>query len=1154
MRIGKLELIRYGKFSDEAVGFPRSSHDFHFLVGPNEAGKSTIKTAITELLFGMPHSSPLDFIHPQNELRLGAMIEHSDQSLAFHRSKARKASLAAPTGEPLAGDALAPFLGTSDKAFFEQMFCLDHTALVKGGQGILDASSDVGQVLFQSAAGISSLGPVRERLADEADRLWSKRKSGERAYYVGQKQLDEASAELRAAAVRTSAWRAAQEAVDEAQEGKESAERRHGELELKRSRLERIRRVAHHLAVWREKTAELGALGDVIDLPDDADATLQGALSKLAAAQSALEIHLRRVGELQGALGNAEVDHVALAFQSDVEALESARHRCVDHEADIARLEQQVTMLVRQVADACTQLEWPRDEAAARNCVPSALALQTVESLMRERGKLEQSVINAQQAIQKKLADIADLGRKLESLPDGDVPEGVQAALRAGQRYGENTSVQRRLQDAAADAQRTLDASLAALGKWSRPLQALKAMTLPSAERVASLRAERDELVSRLMRARDRRDEARESEALVVAEHDAFEQANQIVTAELVLQARDVRDAAWVAIRDGAVSVSHGAPEFEASVKAADNLSDQQVDSVTQASELSNLKQRVIEKKEAVARHDQRVTEAEQALAHFDTAWTSIVSEQELTGMALDDIASWMTRREHALHAAAAVEKCTDEFERERAEVEACRARLAGSLVQAGLSGPLPADLEGLCAMAESYVSERKQAATTRHLLAGQIEAAQIDVATLGREADIHGDAHRLWKEQWTAALAKAGLSAAASSDAVTEAALGIARTVREQLDQIASIRDTQIGRMRAALASLSSDAARLAAQFGVSMPEEADAKAMSVELSRRLSSARAVQAESQRLNHELADVSERVRLARAEVDEAAAQLRPLYALTPVDTPDLLRPLIARSDRKRELVAAIDQAQKSLVNDGDGLSIGQLAEEVDATDPQAVHADLLSVGAALSDSVDARAEMATALAEARQRLAAISGGANAAIAEAKRQEALASMAEAAERFIKVETASTMLRWAVDRYRERRQGPMLARASAIFSELTLGAFERLSVDYDRQPLALAAVRPGGKRVEITGMSEGTRDQLYLALRLAALELHCERGVALPFVADDLFINFDDKRAKAGLRVLAGLATRMQVIFLSHHDHLVEIVNEVFGASANVRYLG
>ncbi|WP_254699775.1 ATP-binding protein [Trinickia violacea] len=104
------------------------------------------------------------------------------------------------------------------------------------------------------------------------------------------------------------------------------------------------------------------------------------------------------------------------------------------------------------------------------------------------------------------------------------------------------------------------------------------------------------------------------------------------------------------------------------------------------------------------------------------------------------------------------------------------------------------------------------------------------------------------------------------------------------------------------------------------------------------------------------------------------------------------------------------------------------------------------------------------------------------------------------------------------------------------------------------MALSAVRANGERVQISGMSEGTRDQLYMALRLSALELHCEQTSPLPFVADDLFIYFDNKRSRAGLRVLAEIATRTQVIFLSHHDHMVDIVKEIFGTAANIRHLG
>ncbi|WP_297910181.1 hypothetical protein, partial [Thiomonas sp.] len=60
----------------------------------------------------------------------------------------------------------------------------------------------------------------------------------------------------------------------------------------------------------------------------------------------------------------------------------------------------------------------------------------------------------------------------------------------------------------------------------------------------------------------------------------------------------------------------------------------------------------------------------------------------------------------------------------------------------------------------------------------------------------------------------------------------------------------------------------------------------------------------------------------------------------------------------------------------------------------------------------------------------------------------------------------------------------------------------------------------------------------------------RAHALPFVADDLFINFDDRRTRAGLAALAALSQRTQVLFLTHHDHLVDLAREVYGDAVNV----
>ena len=83
-----------------------------------------------------------------------------------------------------------------------------------------------------------------------------------------------------------------------------------------------------------------------------------------------------------------------------------------------------------------------------------------------------------------------------------------------------------------------------------------------------------------------------------------------------------------------------------------------------------------------------------------------------------------------------------------------------------------------------------------------------------------------------------------------------------------------------------------------------------------------------------------------------------------------------------------------------------------------------------------------------------------------------------------------------------------------------------------------------------MSTGTADQLYLALRVASIEDYLERADALPFVADDLFINFDDERAAAGFTLLGELAKKTQVLFFTHHQHLVDIAQNILGTSTSL----
>ena len=72
----------------------------------------------------------------------------------------------------------------------------------------------------------------------------------------------------------------------------------------------------------------------------------------------------------------------------------------------------------------------------------------------------------------------------------------------------------------------------------------------------------------------------------------------------------------------------------------------------------------------------------------------------------------------------------------------------------------------------------------------------------------------------------------------------------------------------------------------------------------------------------------------------------------------------------------------------------------------------------------------------------------------------------------------------------------------------------------------------------------------ALRLAALELYLDSAPALPFIADDLFVNYDDDRSLAGLQQLAEVSRRTQVIFLTHHEHMAELAREGLAGKARI----
>ena len=104
MRLRRLDLTRYGKFTDYSIDFGEhesDTPDLHIVYGLNEAGKSTALSAYLDLLFGVEERTRYSFIHQGKVMEIGACLEFEGSAHEFRRVKQRSNSLLDTNGQPV---------------------------------------------------------------------------------------------------------------------------------------------------------------------------------------------------------------------------------------------------------------------------------------------------------------------------------------------------------------------------------------------------------------------------------------------------------------------------------------------------------------------------------------------------------------------------------------------------------------------------------------------------------------------------------------------------------------------------------------------------------------------------------------------------------------------------------------------------------------------------------------------------------------------------------------------------------------------------------------------------------------------------------------------------------------------------------------------
>ncbi len=128
------------------------------------------------------------------------------------------------------------------------------------------------------------------------------------------------------------------------------------------------------------------------------------------------------------------------------------------------------------------------------------------------------------------------------------------------------------------------------------------------------------------------------------------------------------------------------------------------------------------------------------------------------------------------------------------------------------------------------------------------------------------------------------------------------------------------------------------------------------------------------------------------------------------------------------------------------------------------------------------------------------------------------------------------------YETERQPETLREASAFLSQLTEGKYVRVWTPLGKNQLRIDNAT--GQALPLEVLSRGTREAVFISLRLSLAAAYARRGVTLPLVLDDVLVNFDSVRAESAAKVLRDFATLgHQVVMFTCHEHIMRIFHEI-----------
>jgi uncharacterized protein YhaN len=1158
MKFEALHLERYGAFEDVTFDFSGDDVGLHIIYGPNEAGKSTVLSAIGDLLFGIPARTPYNFRHDYSKLRIGAeIVDSTGRNLSFKRRKANAGTLltAGAAETTLADSVLTPFLGGVSRELFTRMFGLDHARLREGGDQMLRSGGDLARSLFEAGSGLSGIGAVLQSLEAEIEAIGDlTRRAKTKPIWREIDTFVDATQSVRRDGLKAEEWRQAEQALERARSERHRIDEDLARIRQRRAQLERVRRAAPLLNAMERLASQLAQFGDLPALPAGFAEEWRRRDQALRDARLALRNTEEALRDATSELERIPESGSIIEFGNDIEVLQENLGKYRKGVADEPKLIRDIAADDALIEHHLESLGSPRDPGMIDVSVPPTPLVARVRELIRHGEGIELAAGTAASELRKAQEAWRRAQEKLDALPAVADPAPVVAMTEEVWRLGDLAAQHTKAERDLAVADRSLAEALQRLSRWSESAEALAARPFPDVETVRLCEDDLRKAQERLAAAERARAEKDDEIRRVEADLAGLAAAGEVPSPAAVQAARDHRDRIWRVVRTHHIegrepsaedcaalgALDEVAPRYETAVRHADELVDRRESDAQRVARFSELQAQLLrfsrQKEVAESEHEQAL----EALNVAEARWQDLWAECGIVPGPAPGMRAWLAQKDEVLRLLGAVRQARASVE----DVTAIADRARAILLRAGESLGLATDeallVAELARLVRHRIAETERAWGERRSAAQKLddEANRVREKTLAAE-DAQASADR-WKSQWAETVVKLGLPAIAGRSEA-EAALTAWDEIRQRLtNKSQTVR--RLEGIRRDNAEFRDALSRLVQELGnrdldpAANPEETVRTLVSKLGAARENATRRTQAAA---GHVAAVAAlERAQRALEAASGAADELRAAYGLPP--GADVLA-IADQVEARRRCAADLEERRLAFVESCDGLGDEAVRAEVAAIAPDAAVAELAALDTDEAQLVQEGQAAAQQETSAQHALDALAGRESVTAAVQQARNAAQAATFHLERWLRLTAARKMLERALERYRAENQHPLVRRSSEIFSAMAGtgdNPIVRLDVAYgDGRDPTLVGVRRDGSECPVDGMSEGTRDQLYLSLRIAAVEQHVAANEPLPFIADDLFITSDDERVVPGLAALADLGCSTQVILFTHHRHVM-----------------